>query len=91
MMNKDPLSILPYRTRMEIKYNEVNSYWDKQNIPYVTRVEAEKAVKKLMVKFGKPRFAPPSIKYNMTRYRSVKNVWYKTYVCLSGNPKSPNK
>jgi len=44
MMSKDPLSILPYRTRMEIKYNDVNSYWDKQNIPYVTRVEAEKAL-----------------------------------------------
>ena len=88
---KDPLNILPYKLRMSVKYDEVNEYWEKQNIPYVTRVEAEKAVRKLMVKFGKPRFAPPSIKYNMTRYKSVKSVWYKTYVCLSGNPKSPNK
>ena len=91
MMNKDPLSILPYRTRMQIKYNEVNSYWDKQNIPYVTRVEAEKAVRKLMFKFGKPKFAPPYIKSNMIKFRSVKDVWYKTYVCLSGDPTSPNK
>ena len=82
---------IPYHVKMSFEYDKVNEYWEKQNVPYVTRVEAEKAVKKLMIKFGKRRFAPPSIKYNMTRYRSVKNVWYKTYVCLSGNPKSPDK
>ena len=90
-MNKDPLGILPYKTRMHIKYNEVNSYWEEQKIPFVTRIEAEKAVRKLMFKFGKPKYAPPNIRMNMIKYRSVKDVWYKTYVCLSGDPTCMNK
>ena len=85
------LEPIPYRIRMMLKYDEVNHYWDKQKIPYVTKVEAEKAVKKLMFIFGKSKFAPPVIKRNMIKYRSVKNVWYKTYVCLSGDPNNPNR
>ena len=83
MMNKDPLNILPYRTRMEIKYNEVNNLWDQQTIPYITRFEAKRAVKLICNKFGKPKFAPPTIRYPISRYR---NIWWDTFICLSGDP-----
>ena len=42
----------------------------------------------LCLKVGKPKFAPPYSKRNQF---ILKDVWYKTYVCLSGDPTSPNK
>ena len=75
-----------YQEKMKLKYQSVNNLWKDVKVPYITRVEAEKAVKKLMIKFGKPKFAPPNIRYGMLRYCSVENVWYKTFVCLSGDP-----
>ena len=76
-------SEIPYHIKMKFKYDEVNNLWDQQTIPYITRFEAKRAVKLICNKFGKPKFAPPTIRYPISRYR---NIWWDTFICLSGDP-----
>ena len=74
---------MDYKAQMVLKYKAVNSLWDQKTIPYITRFEGKKAVKLICNKFGKPKFAPPSINFPIRKYR---NIWWDTFICLSGDP-----
>ena len=82
-MTTPPQEEIPYHVKMKFKYDEVNNLWDQQIIPYITRFEAKRAVKLICNKFGKSKFAPPTIRYPISRYG---NVWWDTFICLSGDP-----
>ena len=82
-MTTPPQEEIPYHVKMKFKYDEVNDLWDQQIIPYITRFEAKRAVKLICNKFGKSKFAPPTIRYPISRYG---NVWWDTFICLSGDP-----
>jgi hypothetical protein len=87
-MTTPPQEKMPYHVEMKFKYDEVNSLWDKQTIPFITRFEAKRAVKLICNKFGRPKFAPPRIKYPISRYR---NIWWDSFICLSGDPTRMSK
>ena len=82
-MTTPPQEEIPYHVKMKFKYDEVNNLWDQQIIPYITRFEAKRAVKLICNKFAKSKFAPPTIRYPISRYG---NVWWDTFICLSGDP-----
>ena len=86
---------IPYKVKMQFDYQKVNDLWEKIKIPYISRKEAEQGMRKLIIKFGKSHFAPPSwvsedgkqvIKrknLNPRRFRVL-----KSFICLSGNPQT---
>ena len=82
-----------YKVDMAFSYNKVNELWENVNIPYITRTEAEKSLKKLIIKFGKSHHAPPRyvssdgkevMKQSNLNYKRFRVL--KTFICLSGNP-----
>ena len=75
-----------YKTKMDLKYKSVNELWKDIRIPYITRYECRKALDKLVFIFGRKKFAPPNIKWNMQKPRVIKSM-----ICLSGDPKTLNK
>lgn len=90
MSEQEPI---PYKVIMSFKYDDVNSLWEKVKIPYITRYEAQRALRLLVGKFGKSKFAPPRfVSSDGSKVELRPNLNYKrfrvlkTFVCLSGNP-----
>ena len=69
-----------YNKKMNEKYQSVNNLWKDIKVPFITRVEAEKAKNLLIKKFGAKRFMPP----NKSAMRPRNYRVYKPYICLSG-------
>ena len=77
-----------YNKKMKEKYQSVNNLWKDIKVPFITRVEAEKAKNLLIRKFGSKRFMPVGVTMKS------KNPFYrvrKTWICLSGDPSTLRK
>ena len=75
-----------YKLKTSFKYAEINELWEKQTITFITKAECRKALDQLTFKFGRKKFAPPNIRWNMQKPRIVKSM-----ICLSGDPTTLSK
>ena len=82
--NKEPSE---YKLKTSFKYEEVNNLWKDVKVPYITRLESEKAKNLLIKKFGSKRFMPPGISSMKGKKYRVRKTW----ICLSGDPSTLRK
>ena len=65
----------------------LNACYEKANntlpekLPYITYAEAEKAARRIAIKFGKRKYASPTVLWEFSKKPFIRKNW----VCLSGN------